>query len=98
MDVDGIPKEGFSLLLLLLIIIVFLEFKAVQEGLFKGLEEFDIEDEDCITGIVLHGILITDVHVLQDINSSRTQWLIHIEMNLSQLIWFILITSILLLR
>lgn len=34
------------------------------------------------------------MHVFQDINGSRTQRLVHIEMNLSQLFWLILITSI----
>lgn len=37
-DVNRIPKEGLSLLLLLFIIVVFFELEAVQEGLLEVFE------------------------------------------------------------
>lgn len=98
MDVDGIFEEDPALLFLLLVLIVLFELEGGQEGLFEGLEELDVHDEDRIPCLLFGRVVIVNVHVLEDVEGSGPEWFVDVEVDFCELVGFVWIGVGLLLR
>lgn len=98
MNVNCIFQEDSSLLLFFFVLIVLLKLQVGEEGLLKAFKQLDVQDEDGVSSLFFRWVIVIDMHVFEDIESSGTQWLVDIDVHLCEMFRLIYIKVYLLLR